>query len=157
MLRTINLTFFLLAFMLGLSGCDIIDLAEDRERRQFDFTAVVQVVLGDPPSSPVPDASIQFRAHKLDNKRKKIPGTDLFASKKTDKNGKCEWIFGYRLLYDKGDEKYLESVLLDVYANAGGLHGTSRDHMDPNSGDFYWNIQIVSIFVYPGEDRNPDS
>lgn len=141
----------IVAFVLAvIYGCEF-QSGGDNEKEQVNFFIAVTILLEESSGTPVADADVQFLAHKIDDKSgTKISGKDLSGTKKTKPTGKCDWTFGYKLLYDSDSGKYLESALVDIYVNKAGFSQAHEEvYFNPDSGRFSWNEEELEIYLKP--------
>jgi hypothetical protein len=111
--------------LIGICGCDLIDL--EREWIQIHFDLEVYAYSSYTGTS-VPGAYVYLRAQKCSYEdHSRIPGTDIFVDRQTYKGGTIPWEFDYELLYDNEENKYMEFVVVDVYARFLSLSGSKED------------------------------
>lgn len=118
----------LACILLGICGCDLVSLfgdADKRELRPIHFDLAVYVY-SSYTGTPIPGAHVYLKAQKYryeDNSR--VPGTDFFVDRQIYADGMGEWELDYKLLYDNEERRFMEYVVVNIYASHESL--ASRD------------------------------
>ena len=121
----------ILCVLIGVCGCDwegLFEDIEDREWRKFHFEINV-LVYSDLTGDVVRDTKVNFHALKRYHESEEdVPGTYKMVEREVYR-GPVKWKFDYEILYDKEKKKYMEFVLVRIFAHyispSGGVSGLS--------------------------------
>jgi hypothetical protein len=122
----------ILCISIGVCGCDLEGLFEDMENqewRKFHFE-LNTLVYSEYSGAVASHVLLKFSAHKkYSESGDKVPETYIFASRDVYSDP-VKWEFDYEILYDKEKKKYMEFVVITIYAHyidpSGELVGLSN-------------------------------
>ena len=139
-----GLPLILAGLLMGLGACDAVSSGEKKgdelQNRQIEVTVTVWVLNGR--QVPINDVDVTYTAKKLDAEGDVISGTEKKGSGSTGNNlPPCIMTFNYTVLYDAREDRYRETIQLQLRASkwvGSWEHWDVQDHhLDLN----HWSYQ----------------